>query len=142
VSAWAARLRASLENLSAEQAALLLTVGLVLGVFPIVGCPTVLCLLAAPGLRLNVAALQVLNNASSPLQLALFIPFARAGARLCGCTLRAGHSAAGGIGTAAFHAIAGWACVGIPAGAMLYLLLIAVMRKGRPLWFNDVKSPS
>ena len=45
----AARLRASVQDLSPERMALLLSVGLVLGVFPIAGCPTLLCLLAAFG---------------------------------------------------------------------------------------------
>ena len=49
LKAWVSRLAASLEGLSAEQVALLLSVGLVLGVFPIMGCPTLLCLLAAFG---------------------------------------------------------------------------------------------
>ena len=39
VRSWPARLRASIEGLSPERAALLLSVGLVLGVFPIMGVP-------------------------------------------------------------------------------------------------------
>src|ERR1700679_4030488 len=80
----ALRFHAAVRELSPQQVALLVSVGLVLGVFPIVGCPTVLCLLAAFGLRLNPAALQVINNLSSPLQLALLLPLGRAGALLCG----------------------------------------------------------
>jgi uncharacterized protein (DUF2062 family) len=129
-------LRASLENLSPEQAALLLAVGLVLGVFPVMGCPTILCLLAAPGFRLNLAALQLLNNACSPLQLALLFPLARAGAWLCG-----GKTSAG-IGIAALHAIAGWTCICVPLGVLLYLLLVALMRKRHSAWSNSLKSPA
>ena len=127
------RFRASVEQLSPEQVALLLAVGLVLGLFPIMGCPTVFCLLAAFALRLNVVALQLLNNISSPLQLALLIPLERAGARLCGGGALTGGSLAGQIGAAALHAVVGWACICVPAGVLLYFVLIFVIRRWRPL---------
>jgi hypothetical protein len=125
------RFRAAVEGLSPEQVALLLSVGLVLGVFPVMGCPTVLCLLAALGLRLNIAALQLLNSASSPLQLALLLPLARAGAKLCGGGVSAGGSAVQMLGIAALDAIAGWACICIPLGVVLYVILVLAMRRGR-----------
>ena len=142
MKAWAARLRSAVEELSPEQAALLVSVGLVLGVFPVMGVPTVLCLLAAFGLRLNAAALQLVNNISSPLQLALLLPLARAGAWLCGAASAGGTSAAGTIGMAALHAIAGWACLCVPAGVLLYFGLIFTVRKRRPAWFNSLESPA
>mgnify|MGYP003701109759 CR=1 FL=1 len=142
MKAWALRFLASVEDLSPEQVALLLSVGLVLGVFPIMGCPTVFCMLAALGLRLNLAALQLLNNISSPLQLALLLPLARAGAWLCGGAISSDGSAAGKLYAGALHAIAGWACICIPLGALLYVILIFVMRRGSPPWFNVVKSPA
>jgi hypothetical protein len=132
------RLRASLEELTPEQAALILSIGLVLGVFPILGCPTVLCLLAALGLRLNFAALQLLNNLSSPLQLAILVPLTRAGALLCGGALPAAGPAAT-LGAAALHAIAGWACICVPLGILLYFILIHALRRC-PAWSNSVES--
>lgn len=142
MTAWAFRLRASLQELSPSQVALLLSVGLVLGVFPIMGCPTVLCLLAACGLRLNIAALQLLNNISSPLQFALLLPLARAGAWLCGAAAAPDGSLAGKLGAGALHAVVGWTCICIPLGLVLYCILVVVMRIGRPMWFNNVKSPA
>jgi uncharacterized protein (DUF2062 family) len=133
VRTWLLRFQASLVELSPEQAALLISVGVVLGVFPVMGLPTVLCLLAAIGLRLNLAALQLLNNISSPLQLALLIPLARAGTVLCGGGTASRGSWAGNIGLAALHAVAGWACICIPLGALLYFSLVFVMRRGRVL---------
>ena len=118
------RLRASIEKLSAEEAALLLSVGLVLGVFPIMGIPTVLCLAAAVGLRLNAAALQVLNNLTSPLQLALLVPLARAGAWMCRGYPVGGTSLTGKIGLAAAHAVLGWLCICVPAGVLLHFALV------------------
>ena len=136
MSAWAARFRSSLENLTPEQVALLVSVGVVLGVFPITGLPTVFCVLAAGRLRLNPVAMQLLNNAASPLQLALILPLARAGAWLCG------GGVGRGFGTAAIHAIAGWACMCVPAGVLLYAIILVVMRRGRAACFNDIKSPA
>lgn len=129
VKARVSRFRASLKGIPAEQVALLLSVGLVLGVFPIMGCPTVLCLLAAFGLRLNLAALQLLNSASSPLQLALLLPLARAGAILCGGAVSSDGSWAGKVGLAALHAVAGWACICVPLSGVLYFSLVFVGRR-------------
>lgn len=140
VKAWALRFRTAVEELSPQEIALLLSVGLVLGVFPVMGCPTVLCLLAAFGLRLNLAALQLLNNVASPLQLALLLPLERAGACLCGSAASGGGSAASQLGAAALHAIAGWASICVPLGALLYVVLAFVMRRGCPAWFNGLKS--
>lgn len=128
MKAWRLRFRASLAELSPEQIALLLSVGLVLGVFPIMGCPTVLCLLAAFGLRLNFAALQLLNNISSPLQLALLLPLAHAGSRVCGGAMLSGGSWQWIVGSAAVHAVTGWACICIPLGAVLYISLVFVLK--------------
>jgi uncharacterized protein (DUF2062 family) len=127
------RLRASLEDLSPEQAALVLSIGLVLGVFPILGFPTVLCLLAAMALRLNFPALQLLNNISSPLQLAILLPLTRAGAWLSG-------EAPATLGAAAKYAILGWACICVPLGFLLYFILIHTLRRCRPAYSHSVES--
>jgi hypothetical protein len=142
VKAWALKVQAALEGLSPEHAALLLSVGLVLGVFPVMGCPTVLCLVAAFGFRLNVAALQLVNSASSPLQLALLLPLSRAGAKLCGGGMYAGGSVIGALGAAALDAVLGWACICIPLGVLLYVLLVLAMRRGRPGCAKGVEEPA
>jgi uncharacterized protein (DUF2062 family) len=121
IQKWARHFRASILELSPHQRALLLAVGLVLGIFPIPGCPTVLCLAAALGLRLNPAVLQLLNNATGPLQLALLLPLERAGAWFCGSETT---PLAGTLGLLAMHAVVGWACLCIPAGILLYLVLV------------------
>lgn len=128
------RFRASVEDLSPEQVALLLSVGIVLGVFPIVGCPTGLCLVAAFGLRMNFAALQLLNNICSPLQLALLLPLARVGAWLCGGAGAGGESTASKLWAAAFHAVAGWASICVPGGILLYFVLLFAIRRRHLSW--------
>jgi hypothetical protein len=119
LAAWARRLRASLTEIPPGRLALLLSVGLVLGVFPIMGVPTVLCLLAAVAFRLNPAALQALNSVTSPLQLALLMPLARIGSKLCGVNLATGPWTAK-LGLTALCAVTGWACICFPLGALLY----------------------
>jgi hypothetical protein len=140
VKTWALRLREAAKQMAGippEQAALLLSVGLVLGVFPMVGIPTVLCLIAAFVLRLNPAALQVLNSITSPLQLVLLLPLARVGSHLLGAGAGGGSlvggSLVGKLSVAVLHAIAGWALVCIPLGFLLYLSLLLVMRRARSL---------
>jgi hypothetical protein len=123
------RFQASIADQSPEQAALLLSVGLVLGVFPIMTVPTFLCLVAAFLLRLNPVALQLLNTLSSPLQLALLLPLARIGERLCG-PAAVDDSWTGAIGTAALHAVVGWVCVCPLLGALTYFTLLLIMRRG------------
>src|ERR1700674_5443840 len=54
-----------------------LAVGLVLGTFPVYGCPTLLCVLASLVLRVNLPALQVVNQLTLPLQIAMLMPLAR-----------------------------------------------------------------
>ena len=118
-----------------ERVALILATGLVLGTFPLMGCPTLLCLLAAAVLRVNPAPLQLLNHISSPLQLALLVPLARAGSAIC----RGGTVS---LASAALHVVAGWACVCIPLGVAVYFVVLHLLRKRHAVWFNSVESPA
>ena len=67
------------QGMAAEAIALSVALGLVLGVFPIFGFPTLFCTLAAAALRLNLPAIQCVNYLAYPLQFALLIPFIRLG---------------------------------------------------------------
>jgi len=101
------------------------------------GIPTVLCAVAAFGLRLNLPALQLVNNISSPLQWALLLPLARAGGRLCSSS-----PWQAGLLAVPLHAIAGWACICVPLGFLLYFILLFVLRRRPPRWLNRVESPA
>ena len=124
------RFRASMEGLSTEEIALIVVTGLVLGTFPVFGCPTVFCLAAALRLRLSVVALQLINQVSSPLQIALLLPLAHAGSRIFGplplsATLL---SQGGGL---MLHAVEGWFCLCLPLGFVVYSTLICTLRHRR-----------
>ena len=67
------------QGITPAKIALSIAVGLVLGVFPALGWTTLLCLVAALWLKLNVPAMQLVNYLVYPLQLALLVPFIRAG---------------------------------------------------------------
>jgi uncharacterized protein (DUF2062 family) len=65
-----------------ETLALSLAVGLVLGLFPILGTTTLLCLGAGVAFRLNHVALQLANQLAWPLQAPLILAFVRLGEAL------------------------------------------------------------
>jgi uncharacterized protein (DUF2062 family) len=72
------------QGVTPSRLALALSLGIVLGLVPILGITTLLCGVVAAVLRLNQPAMQVANYAAYPVQLALFVPFFHAGARLFG----------------------------------------------------------
>ncbi len=72
------------QGLSPEGLAWSLAVGLALGVIPLFGTSTVLCVGAAFAFRLNQAAIQLANYFAYPLQLLLILPFIRMGERIFG----------------------------------------------------------
>jgi uncharacterized protein (DUF2062 family) len=117
------------DGISTETLALSIALGFVLGVFPVLGIPTVLCGVAAVVWRLNFPALQLVNYLVYPLQIALLWPFARFGERLFGAVrLARGWGAAAGLGTLALHTTAAWLCFAVPAGLVTYFTLRRVLR--------------
>jgi hypothetical protein len=72
------------QGITPGKVALTLALGGVLGIFPILGASTPLCAIAGVWLRLNQPLIQLVNYLAYPVQLALLIPFYRAGERLFG----------------------------------------------------------
>jgi uncharacterized protein (DUF2062 family) len=66
---------------SPERLAWSIAAGLLIGINPILGSTTILCLALAFVFRLNVAASQLGNHIVYPLELILVIPFIRVGSR-------------------------------------------------------------
>jgi hypothetical protein len=71
-------------GITPERLALSIGLGIALGLVPALGTTTLLCTLAAFLFRLNLPAIQLVNYFVYPLQLALLIPFIRAGEWLFG----------------------------------------------------------
>ena len=62
--------------------ALSLALGMVVGLFPVLGLSTLLCTILALVFRLNLPAMQAANYGVYPLQLMLMLPFARLGEKV------------------------------------------------------------
>jgi uncharacterized protein (DUF2062 family) len=130
------------QGLSPETLALSLAVGLVCGLFPIIGATTALCVLAGSAFRLNHVAVQLANYLVYPLQLPLILAFVRLGEGL----LRAPRvtfdpvtlvrhfqrDPAGFLrefGLTGVHGILGWSLVAPAVLLVLYLALRPPLRR-------------
>jgi uncharacterized protein (DUF2062 family) len=67
------------QGITPQKIALTITLGLNLGIFPILGATTTLCAIAGICLRLNQPIIQVVNYLASPLQLMMILVFVRIG---------------------------------------------------------------
>ena len=130
------------QGITPEKVALTIALGAILGVIPVLGATTVLCSLAALGLRLNIPAIQLVNGLVYPLQLILLIPFYRLGAWLFGAdassmsfsgvtaVFRAGAAqAVRTLWVVTMHALVAWLVLGALACVILYAVLLPITRR-------------
>ena len=118
-----------------------LALGVAFGIFPALGWTTALCAVAALVLRLNLPAIQIVNYFMYPAQIALLIPFFRLGERVFGAPRLAVsvaqryammHASVWGtvraLWTTTWHAVVVWCAVAPVLVAILYLVLVPVLR--------------
>jgi uncharacterized protein (DUF2062 family) len=130
------------QGVTPEKMALSLALGVALGVFPVVGTTTALCALVAFIWRLNLPAIQMANYFVYPLQIALLIPFFRAGEQLFGAPrlplsvaqiLAMAHAsfwaALRFLWTTIWHAVLVWCLIAPAFVALLYVTLTPVLRR-------------
>jgi uncharacterized protein (DUF2062 family) len=128
------------QGISPQRLALTLALGFAIGCLPVVGIPTVLCLMLALALKLNLPAIQAANYSVMPLQMVLIVPFARLGERLfpfgSGHALKTGallHASplalVSRMGGLAGQAMLAWLLFAIPAVALMTVTLTAVLRR-------------
>jgi uncharacterized protein (DUF2062 family) len=130
------------QGVSPEKIALTVALGISLGVIPVIGSTTMLCTLAAVTLRLNLPAILLVNGVVYPLQLALLVPFLRAGAwvfHVDGPHLSVGQifnliranvwHAIITLWVATMHALVIWLLAGCVIGGMVYVILSALLRR-------------
>jgi uncharacterized protein (DUF2062 family) len=128
-----------MQGLSPHELALCLALGAGVGVFPILGVSTPLLTCIAIARRLNIAVIQLVSYLVAPVQLALFIPFVRAGEWVIGAprqpiTLEEGMRILADdvwqaiviLRDAILHASIGWLLIGPPIIYILYRSLIPV----------------
>lgn len=129
------------QGVTPEKIALSIALGVALGVFPLVGATTILCALAALLLRLNLPAIQIVNYFVYPLQVALLLPFCRAGEWLFGAPrlplslpeIRAlvhtgmGHTLAA-LWVTTWHAVTVWCLLAPGFVGAAYFVLVPALR--------------
>jgi uncharacterized protein (DUF2062 family) len=129
------------KGVTPEKIALSLALGAALGIFPLLGCSTFLCTVAAVVLGLNLPAIQLMNYFMYPVQIALLLPFFRLGERLFGSAhlplspsqvssmIHANFWAAIKLlWTTIWHAIVVWGLVSPLFVALTYVILVPVLR--------------
>lgn len=125
-----------------ERIAWTIALGVVLGVFPIMGSTTLVCLLAGWLLRLNQPVLHVFKTLVYPLHLALILVFIRLGERLYGVPLisfsipqlLARFKAdplqfARDFGMAAWHGVSAWLLIAPVAAILIKVAVLPVVRQ-------------
>jgi len=116
--------------------------GLLIGINPLVGTTTLLCLGAAFSFRLNLVASQIANHAMFPVELALVIPFIRLGSRVFHTPemplsprvfLHAARTAPWPLTRQVWlwewHALVLWAAISAIAAPLIALALTPVLRR-------------
>mmetsp|Transcript_11044 Transcript_11044/g.68090 ORF Transcript_11044/g.68090 Transcript_11044/m.68090 type:complete len:172 (-) Transcript_11044:1624-2139(-) len=131
-----------------------LAVGFCIGLFPVFGASTGLCVLAAMLFkkRLNMTLLVLSNLVAAPFTLAMFVPFMRVGEMLTGSSafplsvekIRSlVWSSPGKIVGALFHSMAGWFIVCPFVAFVLIRILTPVLQYARAkLPNNDKRTPT
>lgn len=130
------------QGVTPEKMALSVALGVALGVFPVLGTTTALCALVAFAWRLNLPAIQIANYFVYPFQIALILPFFRAGEKLFGAPhlplsvsqiVAAIHASFWGatrfLWTTIWHAAVAWCLVAPAFVALAYVILVALLRR-------------
>jgi uncharacterized protein (DUF2062 family) len=131
-----------MQGIGPRAIALSIAIGLIVGVFPVLGTTTVLCTAAALVLRLNLIAIHAVHYAATPLQILLIIPFVRVGEHLTGAQAQPLSISEGlalidqGVGSAVValwdaivHAVVGWLAIGPLALALVYVACVKVLER-------------
>lgn len=132
------------QGTSPRQLAWSLTLGLVIGVFPIIGTCNIIMTFVALRYKLNLALMIAVSYLVYPIQIALFIPFVRLGEGLFGATdsgltwdiIKASFQqniweTLQGFGCTLLYASVGWLVLSIPVGAALYALTFCLVKASK-----------
>ena len=133
------------QGITPAKLALSLAFGIGVGIFPVLGCSTILLTVIALALRLNLPAIQLVNYLVSPVQLLLIIPFVRVGEALTGAPRQPLNIAEGmallaqGVAhavvvlwSAIVHAALAWLVLGPIVVFVLYRLFLPLLQRAAP----------
>ncbi|WP_242919211.1 DUF2062 domain-containing protein [Pontibacter liquoris] len=134
------------QGMTPHKLAVTVALGTVVGVVPALGVTTVLGTALAARFRLNIAATVLVSYLVQPLQLLLALPFIRAGIYMFGLAelrltfdeitamFKADWLAAlEQLWLANLAGISAWALLALPAGGVLYLVLLPVFKLVLPV---------
>jgi hypothetical protein len=127
---------------SVSKTAWTVALGFAIGLFPLIGVTTIVCVLLAGVLRLKQASIQVGNYAALPLQIILLIPCLRLGERITGAERfvfeplkllksfpNVSETTAHAVVMAQLHMIEGWAVMAPVAFILAGTTAQALMRR-------------
>jgi uncharacterized protein (DUF2062 family) len=130
------------QGITPSKISLTIALGLNLGIFPILGTTTMLCVIAGLWLKLNQPVIQLVNWLASPLQLVLILVFVRIGEWLMRAPhlslsipelLRKFHQSPVGFfrefGMTGVHGIVAWLVIAPILTGVLYLSLLVPLKK-------------
>ncbi len=129
------------DGLTAEKLALSITIGIISGIFPVIGMTTLLSLLLTMLLRQNLLVVQSVQWILALFQVLLVIPFMQFGAYLLSqdahiTIAQINHAFQNGVisgiktvGIFHLYAILTWLILALPAAAVSYYSLLAVFQK-------------
>ena len=131
-----------MQGMTVDRVSWTIALGVVLGVFPIMGSTTLVCLLAGWALNLNQPLLLVFKTAVYPLHLALILVFIRLGERLYGAPLIAFSipqllarfkddplQFARDFGMAAWHGVSAWLLIAPLAALLIKMAVIPLVSR-------------
>jgi uncharacterized protein (DUF2062 family) len=129
-------------GVSPGQLAVAFSLGVVVGIIPLLGSTTLICAILAFSLRLNMPVLQLANYCVFPLQLLLFIPFFQIGGYLfepleipASVTEISEMLQADFLGAiqqfwfANLQALLAWLLLAIPLYLLLYFILLLLFKR-------------
>ena len=70
------------QGLSPKKLSMVISLGVAISVFPVLGATTIFCTAVSILFRLNLPAIQLANYAAFPLQIILFFPFLKIGEKV------------------------------------------------------------
>ncbi|MCP4107705.1 MAG: DUF2062 domain-containing protein [Desulfobacteraceae bacterium] len=130
------------QGITPEKLAFTVAAGTILGLFPVAGSPTVLCIIAAFVFRLNQVVIQIVNCVVYPLWFVLLLPFYKMGGYIFQASpmpLPASQIVSmfqadmwgfiQALGTATLHAVGAWILICPSVAVCIYIFLIPVFRK-------------
>ena len=130
------------QGLIPSKLALVISLGICISIFPVLGITTVICAFLAIVFRLNLPAIQLVNYMVFPFQIILFFPFLKIGEMVSGISLERISEA-----TMVSHfesdffqafeelynyiilACLGWSIVIIPLFFVLYFIILVLIKK-------------